>query len=196
MTSSFGVFSSRVRPVVILVLVAFGQLIHSVPAHASLWCKLYAWRIHNNHYQTTYQHSRDQTNAASKEHEPLPKKGVSAVAHLYEVAPERGTIQPCHSLSIRKRLFLLRRNDLDLVFQEVNEFYADDGTLIVTNTQDLTHQLQRSGYYVASDPLPIPQDAPPGRYQLVSKLVLKKKGREAIFLLASETAVYEILPLE
>lgn len=119
-----------------------------------------------------------------------------AVTRLYEIAPAIPEIKPCRELSIVKRVFLLRRHDPDFVFKEINEFYAADGTLIVTNTQGLTNQLQNSGYYIASDPLPIPQDAPPGRYRLVSKLVLAKKGRKVSFLLASAKTEYEILALD
>ncbi len=192
------VFDSVRQPVpfAVLAFVTAGLLVAGAPARASFQCTLYKWRTHDARYSTTYRYAADETRAASTTYKPMPKKGVYARVPLYEIASEPGSIAPCKNLAIRKRLFLQRKDDADYVFLEINEFYADDGTLIVTNIQNLTGQLRQTGYYVAADPLSIPEDAPPGQYQLVSKLLLLKKGRKASFLLASATARYEILPLK
>ncbi|MFQ5754536.1 MAG: hypothetical protein ACE5H7_00420 [Acidiferrobacterales bacterium] len=187
----------RPRKVVALfVLTAFALLAHGRFAEASLQCKLYQWRNEKAHYETTYRYSTEQTKAARQTYAPLPKKGVYAIARLYQIAPEAATTRPCNNLAVTKRLFLQRKDDADFVFQEIIKFYADDGTLVATNIQDLSKQLPRTGYYLAANPLPIPEDAPPGRYKMVSELVLTKKGQRRSFLLASAQIEYEILPLD
>lgn len=163
---------------------------------ASLLCKFYAWRNDDVRYRTNFKYSEEQTRVAQQKYTSLPDKGVYAIVRLYELAPEAGETRPCRNLSINKRLFLQRKDDPEFVLRERSEFYAEDGTLIASNTQDLTEQLRRSGYYVASDALPIPEDAPPGSYRLVTKLLLSKKGRRAVFLLASTEIRYQILPLD
>lgn len=165
-------------------------------ADASLLCKFYSWRNQEVRYQTTYQYAEDDTRAAQQRYKPLPAKGVYAIARLYAIEPDAPEARPCSNLAIKKKLFLQRQDDPDLVLREISEFYAEDGTLITTHNQVVTEQIQRTGYYVAHNPLPIPEDTPPGRYQLVTKLVLSKKGRKTPFLLASKKTEYRILPLD
>lgn len=178
-----------------LILIAAGMLL-ALPAEASWLCKYYAWRNENIRYRTVLEYSEKQTRTTQQQYAPLPDKGVYAMVRLYEVEPETAEIQPCRSLLINKRLFLQRKDDPEFVLQEHSEFYAEDGSLIVSNTQDLTQQLLHSGYYIAADELPIPEDAPPGSYRLVTKLLLSKKGRTTVFLLASAEVRYRILPLD
>ncbi len=182
------------QAVTLVVLTAFALLAHGGFAEASLQCKLYQWRNEKAHYETTYRYSAEQTKAARETYAPLPEKGVYAIVRLYEIAPEATTTKPCKNLAVTKRLFLQRIDDPTFVFREVIKFYADDGTLVATNIQNISEQLSRTGYYMAANPLPIPEDAPPGRYQLVSELVLTKKGRKRAFLLATARTEYEILP--
>ncbi len=184
------------QAVALFVLTAFALLAYGRFAEASLQCKLYQWRSEKAHYETTYRYSAEQTKAARETYAPLPKKGIFAIARLYEIAPEAATTKPCKNLAVTKRLFLQRKNDPDFVFREIIKFYADNGTLVATNIQDLSEQLPRTGYYLAADLLPIPENAPPGRYKMVSELVLTKKGRRQAFLLASAQIEYEILPLD
>lgn len=89
--------------------------------------------------------------------------------------PPAGIWQP------RRGYFLQRKDDTDYVFLEISEFCAADGTLIVTNTQNLTDQLSQTGYYVVSGPLSIPEDAPPRRYHLVGKRLPVKKAAGRVF---------------
>jgi hypothetical protein len=178
----------------ILITACLGMTASTV--EASLRCKLYAWRNDDVLYRTSLAYSQEQTRVAQEKYPPLPEKGVYAVVRLYKIEPEAAETRPCRNLLINKRLFLQRKDDPEFVLRERSEFYAQDGTLIVSNTQDLTQQLLRSGYYVASDALPIPEDAPPGSYRLVTKLLLSKKGRHAVFLLGSAEIRYQILPLD
>ncbi len=177
-----------------LILIA-ASIVVALPVEASWLCKYYAWR-NDARYRTLLEYSTEQTRVAQQHYAPLPDKGVYAVVRLYEIEPETAEIQPCRNLTINKRLFLQRKDDPEFVLREHSEFYAEDGTLIVSNTQDLTQQLLHSGYYIAADELPIPEDAPPGRYRLVTKLVLSKKGQTAVFVLASAEVRYRILPLD
>ena len=178
-----------------VTLITAGLLI-ATSVEASWLCKYYAWRNNDVRYRTALEYSAEQTRVAQKKYAPLPNKGVYAIARLYEIEPEVTEVRPCRNLLINKRLFLQRKDDTDFVLRERSEFYAEDGTLIVSNTQDLTQQLLRSGYYVAADALPIPEDAPSGNYRLVTKLLLSKKGRTTLFLLASAEIHYRILPLD
>lgn len=166
------------------------------PVQASWLCKYYAWRNDDVRYRTTLKYSEEKTRTAQQKYAPLPTKGVYAIVPLYEIEPEEAETRPCRNFLINKRLFLQRQDDPDFVLRERSEFYAEDGTLIVSNTQDLTQQLLRSGYYVGSDTLPIPADAPAGSYRLVTKLLLSKKGRKTVFLLGSKEIRYRILPLD
>lgn len=178
-----------------LILITAGIVV-ALPVEASWLCKYYTWRNDNARYRTVLEYSTEQTRMAQQHYAPLPDKGVYAIVRLYEIKPEAAEIQPCRNLMINKRLFLQRKGDPEFVLRERSEFYAEDGTLIVSNTQDLTQQLLRSGYYIAADELPIPEDAPPGSYRLVTKLLLSKKGQTAVFLLASAEIRYRILPLD
>lgn len=179
----------------LLLLLSF-WLLPASSIDASLLCKLYSWRNQEVRYQTSYQYDEDETRTARQKYKPLPAKGVYAIAKLYVIEPDTPEARPCSNLTIKKKLFLQRRDDPDFVLSEISEFYAEDGTLITTNSQAITEQIQHSGYYIAHDPLPIPEDAPPGRYQLVTKLFLTKKDRKRAFLLGSTKTEYRILPLD
>ncbi len=179
-----------------LILITAGLVASAGSVEASWLCKYYAWRNDDVRYRTTLKYSTERTRGAQQEYAPLPEKGVYAIVRLYEIEPEAAETRPCRNLLINKRLFLQRKDDPEFVLRERSEFYAEDGTLIVSNTQDLTQQLPRTGYYVGTDALPIPADAPPGSYRLVTKLLLSKKGRTTVFLLASAEIRYRILPLD
>lgn len=186
---------AKASPLLLLFLLPL-WLLPARSADASLLCKLYRWRNQELRYHTSYQYDEDETRTAREKYKPLPAKGVYAIARLYAIEPDMAEARPCSNLTIKKRLFLQRRDDSDFVLSEISEFYAEDGTLITTNSQVITEQIQRTGYYMAHDPLPIPEEAPPGRYQLVIKIVLTKKGRKTAFLLASTKTEYRILPLD
>ena len=179
----------------LLLLLPLGLVAFS-SAQASLACKFYSWRNQELRYHTTYRYTEAETHAAQSRYPPLPVKGVYAIARLYAIEPDAPEARPCSNLSIEKRLFLQRRDDPEFVLREISEFYAEDGTLITTNSQVVTEQMPRTGYYMAHDLLPIPEDAPPGRYHLVTKLILTKEGRKATFLLGSSKTEYRILPLD
>ena len=98
---------------VLLMFACVGVLSYSTAAGAFFRCQLYKWRTQDLHYKTTYAFAAGQTEAALKRYPSLPKKGVLAIARLFEVGSDVAQIKPCTNLSITKRLFLQRRDDAD-----------------------------------------------------------------------------------
>ncbi len=125
---------------------------------------------------------------------PLPR-GILAEATLYRLSIGDTKIHPCQIITIHKQLYLRRNRAADLRFKETREFFAEDGTLIATNTEDLTNQLRDSGSYSAAIPLPIPRTAPQGEYLIVSRLWLQRRGDRHSYQLGRAEAAFRILPL-
>jgi len=153
-------------------------------------------------YACTLQESRAQSSdlathyryTAPPEVNGQAPKGASVKATLYTVAFNVERIEPCTTLSIIKELTLLRGADSDALIKETREFYAEDGTLITSLTEDLTSQLGKSGHYTAVTPLPIPRAAPAGRYRISSRLTLERKGDKRTQLLSAAEASFRIIP--
>lgn len=124
----------------------------------------------------------------------LPR-GILAEATLYRISIKDARVHPCQMITIHKELYLRRSRQADLVFKETREFYAQDGTLIASNTEDLTNQLRNGGSYIAATPLPIPRTAPEGEYLIVSKLSLQRRGDRRSYSLGRAEATFRILPL-
>ncbi len=141
--------------------------------------------------KTHYHYEARATGARLLELPPLPA-GRRAAAPLYTLALDRRETRPCSHLVMKKTLFLHRTAGQDLVFVEVREFYAaDSGVRITENSENLTEQFRTSMYYTAEVPLPIPAQAPPGRYRIVSKLLLRQ-GRRQHVLLAEASAEFRV----
>jgi hypothetical protein len=105
----------------------------------------------------------------------LPAGSVAQVP-TYKLSFRPGFTKPCTTLTLYKDVVILRSDDADVVLNEIREFYAEDGTLIATATQDISAQVKKSGSYVATTPLPIPRSAPPGKYKILSKLLYERRG--------------------
>jgi hypothetical protein len=147
-------------------------------------------------YTTTYRFSESDSQAVAHHFKPLPR-GTSVVVRLYKMRADPSRIKPCRDLTIRKELYLQRAEGSNVILEEVREFYTDQGTLIASKTEVLSDQLRTSGYYSGETPLPIPQQAPPGRYRIVSKLVLKTRGRQPHALVLGRTsATFQVLALD
>lgn len=143
-------------------------------------------------YETRYAYAEHETGKRLRQLKPL-SPAERAAAPLYTLALDRAETRPCRHLTLEKAVFLQRTAGKDLVFEEVREFYAEDGVRIAENREDLTAQFATTGYYTAAVPLPIPAKAPPGQYKIVSKLVLKQRGRRDI-VLAQASATFRVLP--
>ncbi len=124
---------------------------------------------------------------------PLPRS-ILAEATLYRVSVNEKQVRPCQNIMIQKDLYLRRNRQVSLIFKETREFYAEDGTLIASNTEDLSNQLRGSGRYTAETPLPIPSTAPPGNYLIVSNLAFERRGERRSFLLGRTEVTFRILP--
>jgi hypothetical protein len=123
----------------------------------------------------------------------LPVGSVPMVP-TYKLAFKPGYTKPCTTLTLQKDVVILRSDEASVLLNEVREFYAEDGTLITTSTQDISTQVKRSGAYVASTPLPIPKSAPPGKYKIVSKLLFERRGdhRQPVTIARAEGYFYII----
>jgi len=160
-------------------------------------CSRYESRTKSARYNTLYKPAPKPADAKAdpraKPERPLPK-GVVAQVTVYKMAFDGDKIKPCSDLSIRKEIVLQRTAQPDLVLREIREFYARDGTLIATNAEDISEQLAASGVYQAVTPLPIPRSAPPGKYRIVSRLMVETKTMKKPIQLAKVEGVFHVVP--
>jgi len=121
----------------------------------------------------------------------LPAGSTPQVSR-YTLRFKPGYTQACASITLYKDVTIQRSLSGDVILNEIREFYAEDGTLITSNTQDVTAQVRTSGYYLASTPLPIPRAAPHGKYKIVSKLLYERRGsnRPAVQIARGEGYFY------
>lgn len=151
-------------------------------------CSLQESRAQSSDLATHYRYT-----APPEGNGQLPK-GTHVKATHYTVAFNVQRIEPCTTLSIIKEITLLRVADSNILIKETREFYAEDGTLIASLTEDLTGQLGKSGQYTAVTPLPIPRSAPAGRYLIISRLSMERKGDKRMQLLSAAEASFRIIP--
>ncbi len=144
-------------------------------------------------YSTQYRINETDTKKSTSQYKPLAKRTPAAV-HVYNLQLSKTTIEPCNHLMLHKEIFLQRTSKTTLVLEESREFYAADGTLIAKKNEDISSQLRTGGYYVADVPLPIPESAPPGKYRIVSKLLLKTKKNKSATVLAKTSTTFQVLP--
>lgn len=144
-------------------------------------------------YTTQYRLTETDSETAGRDFKPLGRGEIAAV-RLYKMRVDPPTIKPCRHLTIHKEFYLQRKISVDLVLEEVREFYTAAGVLIATKTESIGSQLHRSGFYAGNTPLPIPEKAPPGKYRIVSKLILKTKNKSPTMVLAKTSASFQVLP--
>lgn len=140
-------------------------------------------------YATHYRLLEPETKSLARQLPPLSRDAVAAV-RVYEMRVEPYATRSCNHLKLHKEVHIQRR-DGKWRLEEVREFYTFSGTLIATRTESIGNQLTRSGFYTGSTLLPIPEKAPPGRYRIVSKLVLKSAGGTAV--LARTSASFQVI---
>lgn len=142
-------------------------------------------------YDTVYRYSETDTRLAAKSFTPGRQKEPAAVK-WYTLRLSRTQIGVCDHLFLTKDLYL-HRNGESVVLHEQRDFYTAEGKLVATKREDVTGQLKGSGFYTASVPLPIPPEAPPGTYRIVTKLTVKTpNGAEKT--LATSSAEFRVLP--
>lgn len=142
-------------------------------------------------YDTVYRYSQADTQLAAKRFAPAPRSEAVA-ARWYTLHTSRTQISTCDHLYLTKDLYLQRRDGGSAALQELREFYTGDGRLIASKREDVTDQLKVSGFYSASVPLPIPKEAPPGAYRIVTRLIAKMPSGERT--LATTSAEFRVQP--
>jgi hypothetical protein len=155
-------------------------------------CAQFEERRKETDYSTQYRFSDSDSETAASNFKPLPRHRSAAV-RLYKMQVDTPTIKTCNHLMIHKEIYVQRVADKRLVLQEVRDIYSGDGKLIATKTQSIGDQLRTTGYYTGNTPLPIPENAPPGKYRIVGKLVLKRKIKSPGVVLARATASFEVV---
>jgi hypothetical protein len=146
-------------------------------------------------YATHYRLLEPETKTVAHNLPPLPS-GAVAVVRVYEMRVDPYTTKSCSHLRLHKEIHLQRRAGGKWQLEETREFYTIGGTLIATRTESIGRQLQRSGFYAGSALLPIPEKAPPGRYRIVSKLMLKNGVNSKATVLAKTSASFQVVGRE
>ena len=118
--------------------------------------------------------------------------GARVVVRDYRLRVDRESVVPCGHLQLRKEIALVRAPKGALVLKEVREFYAEDGTLIVRASEDVSEQLRATGAYGGGLSLPIPARAPAGNYRIVNKL-LWEGGKGKPVLLSEAVATFRVV---
>ena len=175
------------RPHLIILTIAITSLLSGCAVLSDYGCKLQENRTKTADLSTYYRPASSRTT-----YRPLTR-GIPAELKHYKVAFNVERIEPCTTLSILKELNLHRNTDPGLQFKETREFYAEDGTLITSVTEEITDQLPVSGVYSAVVPLPIPRSAPPGKYHIVSKFTVERPGERRQLLLGTTNASFYIM---
>lgn len=160
-------------------------------------CSRYESRTKSARYNTLYKPASKAADSKidTRKSGKTLAKGMLAQVPVYKMVFDGDKIQPCSDLSIRKEIVVQRGDQLDLIFKEIREFYAQGGTLITTNAEDISDQLTASGTYQAVTPLPIPRSAPPGKYRIVSRLTVETKaGKKPQQLAKVEGLFYVVAP--
>ena len=151
-------------------------------------CEQFEEHRKQTNYATDYTFERSKVDSDAK----VLGKNDLAAAPRYEMTLDRDSVAPCTHVKMKKQLVLVRRENPNLIFEETREFFAADGARIAVKSEVLTRQLDKSGRYAATVPLPIPKNAPPGKYRLTSTLTLKTKGSAKSSVIARTAAVFQV----
>lgn len=174
------------------MLAALSLLISSCASFREMTCAQFEENRREADYATQYRFLESDSEAAARNFKSLPK-GASAAVRLYKMRVDTAKVEPCNNLVITKEFYLQRKPGESLVLEEVREFYTADGALIATKVEPIGGQLRTSGYYTGDTALPIPEKAPPGKYRVVSKLMLKKKNSSRVTLLAKTSVMFQVI---
>jgi hypothetical protein len=152
-------------------------------------CDMHETRARGAKPVTTY------TLTGSRNSETTLRTGSIAQVPTYKLTFKPGYTKPCTTLTLHKNVVILRSDEATVILNEVREFYAENGELIASSTQDISEQVKKSGTYVANTPLPIPKSAPPGKYKIINKLLFERRGdRRSPVLIARAEGFFYIIP--
>lgn len=179
----------RILPV---ILAGLGLLLSGCASFRETTCAKFEENRKEADYATQYRFQESDSETAARNFKSLPK-GTSAVVRLYKMRVDTPKIAPCNHLTLYKEFYLQRKTRGGLTLEEVREFYTADGALVATKVETIGNQLRTSGYYIGDTSLPIPEKAPPGKYRIVSKLVLKAKNTSRTTLLAKTSVYFQVV---
>jgi len=154
-------------------------------------CDAHESRMRDTKPVTTYQTVKPKPGQAAPR--TLPAGSLPQVP-TYTLSFKPGFTKPCTTITLNKDVVILKSDDNDVSLSEIREFYAEDGTLITSATQNINDQVKRSGIYLATTPLPIPRNAPPGKYKIVSKLQAERRGDRRPIPVARAEGFFYIIP--
>lgn len=174
------------------VVTALGILVHGCASLDNFGCDVRTQNARAAKPSTTYRPSTPRPNAAPAY--SLPAGSVAQVS-TYKLTFRPGFTKPCTTVTLHKDVVIQRSDEAHVMLNEVREFYAEDGTLIASASQDISGQVSKSGAYTATTPLAIPKSAPPGKYKIVSKLFFERSGeRKPASLVARAEGFFYIIP--
>ncbi|MDO8597287.1 MAG: hypothetical protein Q7R45_11770 [Sulfuricaulis sp.] len=182
----------HLRRFVPVILVGLSLLASGCATIHEETCEQFEENRKDTDYSTQYQFSESDSETAAKNFKPLPR-GANAVVRLYRIHLDPPKVKPCRHLTIRKEIYLQQSARLNRTLEEVREIYTSDGALIATKTESVGDRLRTSGYYTGETLLPIPENAPLGKYRIVSKLVLKTKKKSQAIVLTKTSASFQVL---
>lgn len=175
-----------------VVITALMALLQACATVDDFGCDVHEQNARTTKSITTYRPAPARPNAAPVY--SLPAGSVPQVT-TYKLTFRPGFTKPCTTVTLHKDVVIQRSDEAQVVLNEIREFYAEDGTLITSATQDVTGQVTKSGSYTATTPLPIPKIAPPGKYKIVSKLMFERRGeRKPASLVARAEGFFYIIP--
>lgn len=181
-----------IAPLVIASTLGASALLSGCATEPVTSCEQFEQSRSRMRYDTVYRYSAADTRVASKSFVPV-RRSEPVTVRWYTLRVNRTQIRPCDHLYLTKDLYLRRTNDVSISLYEQREFYSADGQLIATKREDMTGQLETSGFYSASVPLPIPREAPPGAYRVVMRLLLKRPNA-AERTIATASAEFRVHP--
>jgi hypothetical protein len=183
---------TRLRWSVPVILAGLSLLASGCATIREETCEQFDANRKDTDYSTQYQFSEPDSEMAAKNFKPLPR-GANVVVRLYRIHLDPPKVKPCRHLTIRKEIYLQQSVRLNRTLEEVREIYTSDGALIATKTESVGDRLRTSGYYTGETSLPIPENAPLGKYRVVSKLVLKTKKSSRAIVLNKTSASFQVL---
>src|SRR3989344_1451954 len=182
--------SKRFIPVFFACL---GQLVTGCASFSQQTCGQFEENRKGTDYTTQYQLSDSDSETAARDFKKLPR-GKNLSVRLYKMRVDPPNIMPCRHLTIRKEIYLQRNTRANQILEEVREFYTDSGVLIATKSEAIGTHLRASGYYAGETLLPIPENAPVGKYRIVSKIVMKAKNKSTATVLAKTSTNFQVVP--
>jgi len=183
---------AHLHQLVPVILVGLSLIVSGCATIREETCEQFEANRKDTDYSTQYHFSEPDSEMAAKNFKPLPR-GANVVVRLYRIHLDPPKVKPCRHLTIRKEIYLQQSVRLNRTLEEVREIYTSDGALIATKTESVGDRLRTSGYYTGETMLPIPENAPLGKYRIVSKLVLKMNKKSKVIVLAKTSVSFQVL---